>query len=114
MELNEYTIHQKCISASSESAVACLRAAKALKNRDKTDQMEALTELLFTCAAVCLLNLKSLASESEFLQEACNKCEEICTKCELECEKYSYLEFCKITAIACGNCAMECKIITEM
>ena len=114
MELSEYTIYQKCIEASAACAVACLRCAKEIKKEQKSVVMEALVEMLFACAAVSLLNLKSLASESEFLQEACNKCEELCAECELACEKLAHLEYFKITALACGNCAMECKLITEM
>lgn len=114
MELSEYTIYQNCIETSSACAVACLRCAKEIKKEQNSVEMEAIVEMLFACAAVCLLNLKSLASESEFLQEVCNKCEELCTQCEQACEKLAHLEYFKITAVACGNCAMECKLITEM
>jgi hypothetical protein len=118
MDFNEYAIYQPCIEASSACAVACLRCAKQVglqyKNEQITEEIEEISELLFACAAICLLNLKSLASESEFLQEACNKCEEMCVACEKKCEKFGDSNYFKITAIACGNCAMECKIISEM
>jgi hypothetical protein len=114
MEKYKEENYQKCIEASSACAVACLKCAKILKKEQITEQIEGLVDLLFACAAVCLLNLKSLASESEFMMEACNSCEEICMKCEVECGKYLQFECCESTAIACGSCAMECKIITEM
>lgn len=114
MEMNKEIIFQKCIETSSICAVACLKAAKSLKKEPQNKPIESLIELLNACAAVCLLNLKSLASESEFLIEVCNNCEEICVKTELECGKYIQLEYCKSAAIACGNCAMDCKLITEM
>lgn len=114
MSQNEDANYQKCIETSSICAVACLKAAKSLKKEPQNQQMESLIEMLFACTAACLLNLKSLASESEFLIEVCNNCEEICVKTELECGKYIHLEYCKSTAIACGNCAMDCKVITEM
>ena len=115
---NEFVIYQKCIEASSAAAVACLRCAKQLREGFKDGQnienLDSFSELLFACSSICLLNLKSLASESELSIDVCNNCEEMGVKCEKECEKYGQFDYCKTTAIACGNCAMECKIITEM
>jgi hypothetical protein len=114
MENETEQIYQKGIEASSECAVACLKAAKLLKREPNSTQIEYVIEQLFACAALSLLNLKSLASESEFLIEVANNCEEICVKTELDCTSLADFEYCKTAAIACGKCAMACKIITEM
>ena len=114
MAADDQEIYQKCIDASSAAAVACLKCTKSIKKEQNPLEKETITELLFACAAVCLLNLKSLATESEFLNEVCNNCEQICMQCEEECGKFADLAYFKNAAIACGICAAECKIITEM
>ena len=114
MNFIENVIYQKCIDACSVCAVACLRGINRIKNDTTLCGKESLIQLLSACGEACILNLKALASESDYLQENCNKCEDLCARTTKECERLEDLGYLKTVAIACGNCAMECKVLSEI
>ncbi len=114
MNFSENVIYQKCIDACSACAVACLRGINRIKNDTVLSEKESLIQLLSACGEACILNLKALANESNYLQENCNKCEDLCARTTKECERFEDLGYLKTVAIASGNCAMECKVISEI
>lgn len=114
MNFSENVIYQKCIDACSACAVACLRGINRIKNDAVLSEKESLIQLLSACGEACILNLKALANESYYLQENCNKCEDLCARTTKECERFEDVGYLKTLAIASGNCAMECKVISEI
>ncbi len=108
MTLQKY---QNCIDACADSIVAC-------KNCANEDLQEEDVEMLVRCvrlnhdgAAVSILAMQAMASNSEFVKQICSLCAEICNVCADECEKYTHMEHCKICAEVCRKCAVECSKI---
>lgn len=87
-------------------------ACKSCANEDLKEQdVEVLArciKLNHDCAAVCILAMQAMASDSEFVKQICKLCAEICTTCANECDKHEHIEHCKMCAEACRKCTLEC------
>lgn len=100
--------YQACIDACADCIVACKDASTEDLKEDDIEMMSRSIKLDHDCAAICILAMQSMASDSEFVKQICKLCVEVCTICADECDKYDYMEHCKICAEACRKCAIEC------
>lgn len=100
--------YQACIDACADCIVACKDASTEDLKEDDIEMMSRSIKLDHDCAAVCILAMQSMASDSEFVKQICTLCVEICTTCAVEADKYDYMEHCKVCADACRKCAIEC------
>jgi Domain of Unknown Function (DUF326) len=105
MPLKKY---QHCIDACADSIVACKNCANEDLNEQDIEMLARCIRLNLDCAAVCILAMQAMASESEFVKQICKLCAEICNTCADECEKHTHMEHCQKCAEACRRCAEEC------
>lgn len=100
--------YQVCIDACADCIVACKDAATENLKEDDIEMMSRTIKLDHDCAAVCILAMESMASDSELVSQICKLCMEVCNICAEACEEYDYMAQCKISAEACRKCAIEC------
>lgn len=100
--------YKACIVACFDCMVACKNAATENLKEDDIEMMARTIKLDHDCAAVCILVIQLLASDSELVSQVCKLCTEVCNICADACEKYDYMVQCKIGAEACRKCAIEC------
>lgn len=100
--------YQACIDACADCIVACKDASSEDLKEDDIAMMARTIKLEHDCAAVCILAMQSMASDSEFVKQICTLCVEICNTCADECDKYNYMEQSSVCADTCRKCAIEC------
>lgn len=100
--------YKVCIDACADCIVACKDAATENLIEDDIEMMSRTIKLGHDCAAVCILAMQSMASNSELVGQICKLCMEVCNICAEACEEYVYMVQCKICAEACRKCAIEC------
>lgn len=100
--------YKVCIDACADCIVACKDAATVNLKEDDIEMMSRTIKLDHDCAAVCILAMQLMASNSELMSQICKLCLEVCNICAEACEEYDYMVQCKICAEACRKCAIEC------
>lgn len=100
--------YQNCIDACADSIVACKNCANEDLKEHDVEALARCIKLNHDGAAVCILAMQAMSSDSEFVKQICKLCAEICTSCADECDKHEHIEHCKICAEACRKCALEC------
>ncbi len=108
--------HQKfqtCIDICSECAVACSHCANKDLNEDNIKMLARCIKLDYDCASACILAMKAMAGDSEFVKQICKICANICRACATECEKYAHIEHCRLCAEVCRKCAIQCTKVSK-
>lgn len=103
--------YQKCLDACADCIVACKNCATEDLQEDDIEMMSRVIKLNHDCAAICILAMQAMASESEFIKQICTLCAEICMVCADENSKYTYMEQNKLCEEACRKYAAECEKI---
>jgi Domain of Unknown Function (DUF326) len=60
------------------------------------------------CADICSYTINAIERSSKFVQQMLTLCAEICDACGTECNSHDQ-HHCKDCAIACFECAEECR-----
>ena len=94
---------EECLEASSHCSRACLLEKESYL-------LARCAKLNHTAVIICKLVTKAMGSSTELLTQVCRLCIEICTTCAEECEKFTQLEHCNRSAIACRNVVAECRL----
>lgn len=100
--------YQQCIDACHDCAAACDHCATACLQESDPKKMERCIRLDRTCANICSLAEREMASDSEFAHAICQLCAEICEACGEECAKHE-MDHCQECAEACRRCAEACR-----
>jgi Domain of Unknown Function (DUF326) len=100
--------YQICIDACADCIVACKDASNEDLKEEDIQMMSRSIKLDHDCAAICILAMQSMASDSEFVKQICTLCIEICNTCADECDKYAHMEHCRVCSDACRKFAIEC------
>lgn len=108
-----YQKFQNCIASCSECAVACTHCANEDLNEENIKMLAHCIRLDYDCASACILAMKAMAGNSEFVRQICKICAEVCDACATECEKYPRMEHCRLCAEACRRCAAQCKRVVK-
>ena len=104
MSLEKY---RKCIDACLECVKECKYCIGECLEGLNPDDMAKLMKLETNCAAISLLSIEFMSSDSQFVNPLCTLCAEVCIDCAVECEKYMHLQHCERCAIVCRKCAEE-------
>ena len=94
---------EECLEASAHCSRACLL-------EEDSYVLTRCSKLNHTAVIICKLVTKAMGSSTELLTQVCRLCIEICTTCAEECEKFTQLEHCNRSAIACRNIVAECRL----
>jgi Domain of Unknown Function (DUF326) len=105
---------QACITACSDCVVECKNCANECLSEQDIKAMARCIRLNQDCAAMCILAMESMASNSEFVKPISNLCADICYVCAIECERHTKMSHCTKCAEACRKCAIECSKMNKM
>jgi hypothetical protein len=106
--------YQACITACSDCIVECKSCANECLNEQDIKMMARCIRLNQDCAAMCILAMESMASNSEFVKPISSLCADICYVCAIECERHTKMKHCTKCAEACRKCAIECSKMNKM
>lgn len=100
--------YQDCIEACHRCMEECEHCATACLQEDNVKMMALCIQLDRSCASICSLAEREMASGSPFAERVCQLCAEICEACGEECAKHQ-VDHCQSCAQACRRCAEACR-----
>lgn len=106
--------YQACITACFDCLVECKNCTNECLNEQDVKAMARCIRLNQDCAAVCILAMEAMASNSEFVKPISSLCADICYACAIECERHTKMKHCTKCAEACRKCAIECSRMNKM
>ncbi len=99
---------EQCIKSCLECMEACNICYDSCLKEEDLKMMVSCIRLDRECADICALAVKSMQSNSPFVNQICILCAEICEACGNECKNHHH-EHCQKCAEACFRCAEECR-----
>lgn len=102
------TIYQECIQACLDCIKACNTCYDAYLNEEDVKMMVPCIRMDRECADIYAFAVKSMETNSPFIQQICQACAEICEACGNECKQHNH-EHCQTCAESCFTCAEACR-----